>query len=284
MQVDMKTYNRSTHDLSYIWRNIENIIGSAKDDTFIGSNESNNINGGDGQDWVDYSVINNDNVSGTFGIQVTLKGSTLSTVTVNGSANDYLRNIENIIGSKDNDIIVGDNFSNTLVGGDGDDKLYGGNLVNGVHVDSGNDTVDYSSALESLIIDLDISLAGGVVGTGTYGKSIGSTSTQGQGIDELYGIENILGSVSMADTIYGSMDSNIIRSQGGNDLIVARDYNDGIDYYDGGTGSDTLDYSVLGSSNAIKVNLNVVATTLFSGSTGSNDAWIVTVTSGDNVS
>ncbi|GKT36910.1 hypothetical protein ADUPG1_003236, partial [Aduncisulcus paluster] len=68
-----------------------------------------------------------------------------------------------------------------------------------------------------------------------------------------------------ADTVYAGA---------GDDTIVATGANDGADYYDGGVaGSDTLDYSALGASENITVDLSVTATDEFVSGSGTNDAW-----------
>ena len=179
---------------------------------------------------------------------------------------------------------AGDDY---LTGGLGSDKIYGGDDT----ADSGTDTVDYTNALETLTIDLDLAATGGLATDGSIeGKSVGSTGDQGQGIDELYGIENILGSNFTADTIYANNSTNVIDTQNGadyiearngadtvlagdgNDTIVATGASDGIDRYDGSNDVDTLDYSALGSSNAITVDLSTAATHDFDGA-GGNDSW-----------
>jgi Ca2+-binding RTX toxin-like protein len=379
VRINLSTTNAqtiTTGDIDTI-TNIENIIGSSKDDIFIGSSQSNSIEGGLGNDtfiagtdltndgsiesvddgadyfdgglgtgdWADYSVIADDANSSTNGITLALDSATEALVTVNGQTGvDTLLNVENISGTQDNDNIKGDSQNNillgnagddtlygeggidnllgglgkdilnggagddTLQGGDGDDsltgglgndKIYGGTLVGTTHTDSGIDTVDFTNALETLTIDLDLSLSGGLATDGSIeGKSVGSEGEQGQGIDELYGIENIIGSNFDNDTIYANNSVNILTTQAGddvieargaadtiyagsgNDTIIATSASDGADYIDGSTGTDTLDYSALGSSNNITVDLSTAATVDFDG-TGGNDSWQVNIASGD---
>ncbi|MFA9372919.1 MAG: hypothetical protein ACERKK_02065, partial [Poseidonibacter sp.] len=344
--------------------NIEHLIGSQSDDNITGSNVNNSIEGGkgndtfitgtgDGADYFDGGIGTNDTIdysaidsaaANAQGITVTLDGANEKTVIVHNDVNndnDKVLNVENVIGTQDNDYIKGDVQNNTLFGqngndtlfgedgsddlrgevgndildggsgedtlkgGDGDDTLtggvgndtiYGGNEAS----DTGNDTVDYSNAIESLIIDLDVSLAGGIAGTETYGKSDGNNSEQGQGDDTLYGIENVIGSDDevRSDSIYGSNGVNTIIAQRGDDYIEARNGADtvlagegndtikatialdGADKYDGGNGNaDTLDYSSL--SENISVNIGQNATHKFETGNG-NDSWEVDITDGDN--
>jgi len=334
--------------------NIEHIIGSSKNDTFVGTTASNSIVGGSGNDtfiagvdtdndnvienvddgadyidggvgtgdWADYSSIGDDANGATNGIEVTLDGANEVTATVNGqTGDDTLLNIENISGTQDSDSIKGDVQNNTLLGNAGADilsgeagmdELYGGDdadtllggagddilmgdagddtLTGGVgsdnlyggdnSSDSGVDTVDYTNALESLTIDLDVTDAIGLTQNGSEeGRSDGATGDQGQGVDNLYGIENVIGSNFAADIIYGSSEANIIQTQAGDDTIVAAGASDGIDHYDGGVGTDTLDYSAL--SEDITIDLSVAATDDFDGA-GGNDSWSVSIATGDS--
>ncbi|MDC0933601.1 hypothetical protein OAR97_07085, partial [Arcobacteraceae bacterium] len=252
--------------------NIENISGTQDSDSITGDALNNSILGNTGDDII----------SGEGGLD-NLFG---------GAGNDT------ISGGAGNDTIIGGADDDTLTGDVGDDDIYGGTYDGTTHVDFGIDTVDYTDALEDLTINLDLNESDGA----TYiGLSDGFGGTQGQGDDNLYGIENVIGSNSSAvkDTIYGSAVSNVITSQAGDDYIEARDgddtviagsgddtivatsANDGADYYDGGaTGSDTLDYSVLNED--IIVDLSVAANTEFVSGSGTNDSWTVSITGGDN--
>ena len=69
------------------------------------------IIGGTGKDTVDYSALSNTNQ-----INVTLDGSEIETVTINGKTADKIQDVENVIGTQGNDTITGDVLSNSLVG------------------------------------------------------------------------------------------------------------------------------------------------------------------------
>ncbi|ODS56469.1 MAG: hypothetical protein ABS36_08795 [Acidobacteria bacterium SCN 69-37] len=113
---------------------IENIIGSAYNDTLTGSTLVNTINGGAGDDTI-YGLGNSDNLSGGDGND-----------TVYGNAgNDDLRgndgddiiygwgSADNIYGDDGNDLIyAGDGNDTNVQGGDGNDVIYG---------EAGNDTI-----------------------------------------------------------------------------------------------------------------------------------------------
>ena len=272
--------------------------------TLDGSNEATvTVNGQTGTD----RLLNVEHINGTQDND-SIKGDVQNNTLIGNAGADILSGeggIDNLLGGADDDTLEGGAGDDTLQGGTGDDsltgslgsdKIYGGDTGG----DSGTDTVDFTNALETLTIDLDLAASGGLATDGSIeGKSVGSTGAQGQGIDELYGIENIIGSNFANDTIYANSSTNIITAQAGDDEIEAREgadtiyagsgddtiiatsASDGVDHIDGDTGSDTLDYSNLGASNNISLNLSVAATDDFDGS-GGNDSWQVNVTSGDN--
>ena len=111
--------------------NIENIAGSQNDDTLIGDGFNNIIarlgsadiiDGGRGNDWVDYSASKS-------GVTVDLsaeKDADGYVTAEGGHANgDRLKNIENIKGTSTADILIGDDGHNQIQGGKGLDTLTG---------------------------------------------------------------------------------------------------------------------------------------------------------------
>ncbi len=105
---------------------IENIIGSTKDDILTGNNdEDNTISGGEGDDIIN-GLSGNDTasyVSADSAVNVSLVSGAVNS---GGDGNDTLISIENLIGSEHNDTLKGDAGSNTLIGGVGSDTLTGG--------------------------------------------------------------------------------------------------------------------------------------------------------------
>ncbi len=121
---------------------VENIIGSAHDDTIVGDAEDNIIEGGAGADALDGGAGNdtadyNDSVDG---VTVDLAAGSGSGGDATG---DTLTNFENVRGSLSDDAITGDAGDNILDGSRGDDTLTGALgsdtyiLANG----SGRDTI-----------------------------------------------------------------------------------------------------------------------------------------------
>lgn len=102
---------------------IENAVGGRGDDTIIANELANVIDGRGGVDTVNYEM------SAT-GVNVTLVGSApqdAGTVSrPNGAAGDTLISIGNVVGSRFNDTLTGNQFVNKLDGLQGNDTLTGG--------------------------------------------------------------------------------------------------------------------------------------------------------------
>ncbi len=239
-----------------ILTNIENLTGSnfddilggdSKDNILIGLEGDDILNGGQGNDTL-IGGAGNDVLNGGDGNDTALYIQSSGAIDINlslgeaqgGDAEgDILNSIENITGTNFNDILVGDIGANILQSGAGDDWLVGGgggdNLVGGV----GNDTADYSASNAAVLIDLS-------VGTASGGDAQG---------DQLFGIENIVGS-EYADNIRGDANANIINGGAGNDVLIGLS---GADKLDGGAGVDLVDYSM--SNAAVSIDLlNNIAT------------------------
>lgn len=147
-----------------ILRNIENVIGTAFDDTIIGNSANNVMRGGAGADYID-GKGGNDTVSyerdGVLTIANMPAGVDVDLTRerqFGGDAEgDRLFSIENVIGSAANDTIRGDALNNRLEGGAGDDQLFGrggdDTLVGGLGADymdggAGADVFVYGDARE----------------------------------------------------------------------------------------------------------------------------------------
>jgi|GEM_PF-923640 len=108
------------------------LIGSGQllfDGPSYSDTSSDNLNGGDGIDTVDYSE------------SASLKANLTKGLAFNGISVDKLSNIENIIGSFQNDVLTGDSGANTLCGRDGNDRVNGGDGDDILHGGSGTDTI-----------------------------------------------------------------------------------------------------------------------------------------------
>ena len=122
--------------------NIENIIGSAYNDTFYSNHTASNVfDGGatdsNGGDTVSYINLLNDKTGTAYTGTATvnyiiadLSGTTDTVIIKSSAANvvDTLIGIENITGSSGNDTIFGDAGNNTLKGQAGNDIIDGGGV------------------------------------------------------------------------------------------------------------------------------------------------------------
>ena len=278
--IDLSTGSASGGDADGdILIEIEGLSGSQFSDTLIGDNNANTLSGLGGNDVLQGRGGNdrlnggagNDSIDGGTDIDTVIYETSPNGVVVNinesqGYSNtaypsdiepnftiaagtafdgfgstDTLRNLENIIGSTYNDILIGNAQQNTLnglagndllVGNGGDDILDGGN---------GIDTVSYRRSTSASGVSVDLS-----TGVATDGID---------GVDTLINIENIVGSQfadrltgnSQANTILGGDGNDIIAGLAGDDRLFGENGNDeiyggtGNDYLIGGAGADLLD-------------------------------------------
>lgn len=175
--------------------------GGDGDDMLVAGAEPDQMDGGAGNDTVSYAN------GGAVGIN-------LGTGAVSGAAaGDVLVNIESIIASSQNDILVGDSNNNTFTGGAGADQIIG---------QGGFDTSDYSTSAAGVTINLNTTALDPLaIGTGTGGDAEGDT---------LQLIERIIGS-AFVDTLNGGELNDTFMGGGGADFI------------NGGFGTDTAEYS-----------------------------------------
>ena len=178
-----------------------------------------------------------------------------------------ITNIENIIGTSENDTLTGDGGNNVIEGGDGADGLNGG---------AGNNTVSYVNSDRRVSIDLDNSNTndGSGIHTASGGHAQGDTLTDNS-------FANIIGSAH-DDILEGDENANVLTGLAGDDELVGSTGSDtleggaGADELDGGTASavtdgtdtdsDTLSYE--GSSAGVSANL---ATHSYSGGDAEGD-------------
>lgn len=227
---------------------IENVITGSNNDIIIGSFADNLLNGGPGDDRID-GRFGSDTVDYSFataGVRVDLDQSLAATLLLTVGPNsvlsgtDELISIENIIGGSGNDELYGDDFDNVIAGGLGNDVIDGR---------GGIDTADYSSSLLDIWVSLQM-----------LPSAYGGVDT---GQDYLYNIENVRGGYGN-DTISGNELENRLEGGFGNDYLYGNGGNDtfvggrGDDYIDGGNDIDTLDYSAEQASVVVSLATRVV--------------------------
>ncbi len=189
--------------------------GQDGNDTFLGGSGTDAFAGGNGIDTVRYE-------QSTAGVTVNLATGTASG---GDAAGDSFTSIENLTGSTHNDALTGDAGANRLDGNAGDDRIWGGDgndtLIGGHGADvlaggQGNDTVDYSTSLSAVTVNL-------ATGTGSGGDAQG---------DKLSSIENVTGS-GFDDHLTGNAVANQIFGGGGADILT------------GGAGADTFVFKAI---------------------------------------
>ena len=199
---------------------IENLIGSAYNDTLTGDSNANILTGNAGDD----TLIGRDGADTHNGGDGTDTASYAAAVTVNlatgthtGEAQgDTFNSIEIISGSPLNDTLTGNAFANHLQGAAGNDTLVG--LAGADTLNGGpgtGDTASYAASTVAVTINL-------ATGTHSGGHAQGDTLTN---------IENLIGS-SHNDTLSGDDKANSL---------------------DGGAGTDTASYA--DSNAAVTVSL-----------------------------
>lgn len=228
---------------------IENIIGSAFDDSLTGNNLSNVLTGGSGLDTLTgrggADTLNGQNGDDTFiggggadsnnggggthdkmdyaasgaAVSVDLRPAGLG---VGGDAqNDIWTGIEDVTGSAFGDTLIGSSVANILLGGLGDDLFSGGAGADTLNGGGGtHDAAYYESSTAGVNVDL-------LAGTASGGHAAG---------DVLIGIEDLYGS-NFNDTLTGNNLVNFLFGGGGDDTLNGNGNGDNLN---GGAGDDTL--------------------------------------------
>jgi Ca2+-binding RTX toxin-like protein len=104
---------------------IDNLIGSQFNDTLIGDANANRLDGGAGADILDGGP-GNDTVGYSGSAAAVSVDLTTGIATGGDAQGDTLLEIENLVGSRFNDTLRGNDGSNVIDGGSGADKLTGG--------------------------------------------------------------------------------------------------------------------------------------------------------------
>uniref|UniRef100_UPI0034CF3DFC beta strand repeat-containing protein n=1 Tax=Roseomonas sp. 18066 TaxID=2681412 RepID=UPI0034CF3DFC len=251
----------------------DTLLGGDGNDTLIGGAGRNILDGGEGTDTVNYS-------SWATGVTVDLAnhyGRDLAT-------GDQLASIENIMGTRFMDTLIGDAGANRIDAGSGNDTIIGGGGADALYGGKGNDTFILNSAAEFAVGEIidggsdkdvlrfattlaeTLTLTGNVtsieevriadangVATGTLAINIdarglstgtGVTLVGNDGVNELWGNDD------GKNTLIGGAGNDILHGGLQDDILIG---GAGADYMDGGAGNDWVDYS--GSTEYVSVNL-----------------------------
>ena len=197
-------------------------LGGGGDDTFIAGFGDDLIFGGDGRDKVSYAGVP---APGPAGVSVSLDGEPNDGLS--GEGDNVAADVEDVIGTAVDDVLLGSPAGNRLSGRGGNDTLTGGGgadiLVPGAGVDTllggpALDTAEYTDAGAAITADLE-------TGTAT-----------GDGDDRLTSMERLTGS-PFGDDLSGNAGPNVLDGRAGDDTLTGRQ---GDDTLLGGLGSDTM--------------------------------------------
>ena len=253
----------------------DTILGHAGNDVIVGGNSFDYISGGAGADEID----------GGGGLDYAIYNTSTSAVTIDllagtgmgGEAEgDTLINIERVVGSSFDDVIIGDENSNTLNGGLGADTLTGNDgddlfLYTSISGNLGGDIItDFTDgdrislfgvfqteAFVPTFIDGDVftGVAGQVRFEANGANTLLLVDTNGDGsADETLTLQNYSGALQMNgffyiqgyETIIGDEFDNTLYGTSAGDIIEGLDGDDtlfglgGDDTLNGGAGFDTL--------------------------------------------
>jgi Ca2+-binding RTX toxin-like protein len=203
-------------------RSIENLTGGDGADVLTGDGNANVIEGGLGDDMLDGGLgIDTLRFTGATGVTVNLATTTAQAT---GWGNDTIVNFENVRTGSGNDSVTGDGNANTFFDGGGTDTYNGA---------GGNDTVDYSNIVSTLAVNLNLATA----------------QAAATGGDTLTSIENVIGSLTAANTLTGSAVANQLTGGNGADTIEGRNGADVI--FGGANATGTFDILLGGTSGAL---------------------------------
>jgi Ca2+-binding RTX toxin-like protein len=187
-------------------------------------------------DAVDYSDVTDADLVVTLGANGAKTVVTATGMNASFANGEEIMNFESIIGGQGNDKLTGNAGNNVIYGEGGDDWIDGGAGNDILHGGSGNNTVSYKSATAGVTVNLVISTA---------------QNTGGSGIDTIISFQNLEGS-SKNDVLTGTAQANKIYGNDGNDVIEG---GAGGDYLDGGAGVDTVSYA--NAFGQVTVDLNL---------------------------
>lgn len=310
-------YWGANHPIGYEGNSTEIYGGDGNDRAAIYNSAADFVDMGNGDDRIDIALTDS-SYTGSFGVDGLDGGAGIDVLAVNkgfdvnlatgalvystntGTTNT-ISNVENVIGSVDNDKIYGSFVDNKLEGGDGNDELYGAAGNDLLYGDNGDDTyVIKTGEGVDQIFDTSgtdkIKFGAGITaGTLTYFSEGDDLLIKHNGttlvrlVDHLYNANNIetiqfsdnstlslkdvfihtLKGTDGADTITASKGAiqDVINGNGGNDAIYAYAGNDKVN---GGAGNDSV-YAHEGNDTAVYVyGENIGATDLYYGGTGSD--------------
>lgn len=248
---DTVTSFNPTSGETEVTNNFEIVFATFGDDQITGDDSDNFINPFFGMDQVDGGAGSDTIFFSGSGINVDL-GAGTGTQSNNFLGVTSFQNIENVIGSYNDDVISGDSGNNVLEGHDGSDILRGG---------AGDDTLNGGLAT---LFDR-ISFDGDGINTADYSQdpggvsvnlATGSASDGYGGTDTLVRIDDVVGS-GFNDSLTGDDNDNELEGLGGDDTLTG---GDGIDQFrlnDDGNDNAAFGHDVVTDFNLSEDQINL---------------------------
>jgi Ca2+-binding RTX toxin-like protein len=228
----------------------DTISGGKGDDTLVGGAGNDVLDGGDGDDYI-VGGAGDDVIKGGAGIDwasyedatagVAVDLSKTAVQDTGGAGKDILSGVELLYGSKFGDTLTGDDKDNYLWGDDGDDKLDGGKGDDHLSGGKGANWITGGDGFDT--VDYSFSDKGVKIDLHTLAPPLGG-NLQG---DWLTSIEAAMGS-AYDDEIIGGADENYMFGDAGADILRGEG---GKDTLDGGEGDDTLYSSASGDGDLL---------------------------------
>jgi Ca2+-binding RTX toxin-like protein len=241
---------------------VENIVGGSLDDVIIGNAADNALSGGDGNDRLVGGAGNNSLIGGagrdtadysaaTGGVFVNLNSSSAANNGMGGS--DVVSQVEDVIGSALDDILLGNAGANSLTGGtgsdyliglDGNDVLSGGTgVANTLQGGAGDDTYFLGAVGDSVVefANEGIDTVNASLTLSPYTLSANVENLVYTGAGNFIGVGNGLDNVITGDT-----GADYLIGFGGNDTLIGG--TGAANTLQGGIGDDTYFVSAAGDS------------------------------------
>jgi len=286
VDLSINTTSQSTNDGSLTIKNVENLEGGTGNDNLKGGIDGNTISGGYGNDTL-FGNLGDDTLRGGLnkGYKLTLDPFVANTdysfsingttITVNSGTGTKDQLFENLAKAFETNTTANENGIVTVVNsikssnGVAENALYFTVQTDDVVTTSAmtvgtaqtfQDTADYSSLASATSITVNLKATDfQVTYTGSRDKLDNIEIIKGgQGADNFTGSDNndtLLGHDG-DDIFIGNDGDDNLQGELGNDTFKASSATDGNDFIDGGAGSDTVDYSILGNTHYVEVNTN----------------------------
>ncbi|MCG8564040.1 MAG: hypothetical protein MI747_03060, partial [Desulfobacterales bacterium] len=213
-------------------RNIENILGSSANDQILGSEAEERIDAGGGRDTINArggddtlygrgtgAVLDGGDGEDTLDYSLAVSGVQVSLIRDREGSQDRILNVENLMGSLLDDVLEGDGAGNVLSGNLGLDEIYGRGgddtfkaLGDGdiFHGGDGDDVADYRALDSAAFVIL-----GDAAMTTDERRQWESRSRR---FDYLIHVETVYGS-DFSDVIQGSSNQETLYGRRGNDWL-----------------------------------------------------------------